>query len=618
MAPLLAWLMVVVGYAAPIDEGRLERFLDQTVPERLEAAGVPGVLVAVVHGDRAVLVKGWGLADVEQGRTMDGERTIFRVASISKTFTATAIAQLEEQGRVDLDAPVDSYLTGLTLPPRYETPVTLRHLLTHTGGFINHNIGRVSRAPSPESFAQFMARTMAPQVYPPGRVVLYTNHGLALAGLVVEQVYGEPFADAMQARVLEPLQMNDSRFGLDPAAADRLATGYMIEDGAASPYEYLYVHTTPASGLHTTAADMARFMILHLGRGQVDDEVVLQPDTVQRMRARTRGLDPALSGFHYAFVHGHMAGHPARRHGGSVPGFQSRMVLFDEHALGIFVGHNAYGVKLRDELAEAIAAELLPEPEPAPSVVPAGDGRPVDPAAVVGAYQPTSIRDTPGLARAHTILAQSAREVALDEQGFLTVDGARFVRTGALVFHREREGQRPQALVFVRDATGQVRWMHLDRHSAQRRPWHAAPGVQWLLWGGVLLVLVVASSGARVLWRLSPPARRQLSMSVAAARLVLLGTAVPLLYAAWLDQGQPPLMRPLRFGMPRWLVPLRWLTVVGGGLALFAAVRAWRDRGDEGSSGAVRAGALVVALAVAAQWLLELYWSTPAPGLLRT
>lgn len=141
-----------------------------------------------------------------------------------------------------------------------------------------------------------MAETMAPQVYPPGRVVLYSNHGNALAGLVVEQVAGVPFGEYVQTRILQPLQMDDSRFGLDPSLADRLATGYTLEGKTPRVYEYLYVKTTPASALHTTARDLARYMRMHLQQGQLGDEVLLQPQTVHRMRTPAAASTPRSPG----------------------------------------------------------------------------------------------------------------------------------------------------------------------------------------------------------------------------------------------------------------------------------------------------------------------------------
>lgn len=617
MPAWLAWLVFVMAPAAatpteaPIDAEALAATLDRLVPEKLRETGAPGVLVTVVQDDRVVLARGYGLADVARAIPMDAERTLFRAASISKTVTATAVAQLEAQGRVSLDAPVDVALDGWRVPPRFDTPVTLRHLLSHTGGFINHNIGRASPTPIADRFAAFMAETMAPQVYPPGRVVLYSNHGNALAGLAVEQVTGVPFARYVRDRLFEPLRMHDSTFALDPALADRVATGYLMDDGDPRPAEPLHVRTVPASGLVTTAHDLGRFMILLLSDGEVDHRRVIDAEALARMRTPDAGLHPALPAFHYAFAHTTVAGHPARRHGGSVPGYLSRMVLFDRHGVGIFVGHNAFGLGLRDELVDAIAEQVLPAPPPPPAVVPAGDGRPVDAAEIRGTYQPASIADTPGPSRALVQLGLDPWVVDQDDEGYLTLNGERFVRSGELLFQRAQEAGPPEALVFVRDGSGEVRWAHRGQSSAQRRSPLASPWVQWPIIGVALLVLALAASLGRGPIGGPAASRAERGLVIAAAGLALLGVVGPLVAIAWIDQGQPPLMRPLRFGPPWWWWPLRSTTGLGAALALGAMIVRARDPGPRRFAG----GAPWVLGALTGLVLLQWAWSTAAAGL---
>ncbi|MBL4685747.1 MAG: beta-lactamase family protein, partial [Nannocystaceae bacterium] len=181
--------------AAHIDHSALERELDTIVSEHIAGTGVPGVMVTVTSGSRIIVERGWGLADLDSGRPMDPSTTLVRIASLSKTFTATAVAQLEDAGRIELDADIDTYLQRVKTAGPFAVAVTLRHLLAHTSGFINFNSGRVSRQPlHPEDFESFMARTMPPRVYPPGTATLYSNHGNALAGLVVQDVARIPFA----------------------------------------------------------------------------------------------------------------------------------------------------------------------------------------------------------------------------------------------------------------------------------------------------------------------------------------------------------------------------------------------------------------------------------------
>lgn len=587
-------------HAAPaIDSAALREHLDERVPARLDQTGVPGVVISVVQGERVLLAAGWGHADLETERPMEGD-TVVRVASISKTFTATAIAQLEAEGRLALDEPVDARLSTVALPERFESPVTLRHLLSHTSGVINNNVGRVGREPPVDGLATFLTATMPPQVRAPGRVVLYSNHGNALAGLVVEHVTGVPFAEHIEQSLLDPLGMEDSSFELRPELAAALATGYTLDDGEPRPYEYLYFRTVPASTLHTTAADMARFMVMHLSEGRWRGRAVLAPDGAARMREPVPAIHPALPTYHYAFAHGHTAGHPSRSHGGSVPAFLSRMVLFDEQGVGIFVAQNSFGESLTTELVESIAERFLPPPNP-PEVEPEGDGRPVESRALVGSFGRITKLDTPAFTRGVSRLLESPLQVELDDEGFLLVDGDRFLRTGDRVFQRAREGRAPETVVFVADGGGVVRWVHRGLATAERRPWHASR----LLHGAglavaLLVLLVVAARG-----------RRRAGEAAVVARLLVIAAVAPYLAVAWIDAGQVAYLRPLRFGMPAWLVGLRMVLPVAAALAW---VVAWRARRRPGS---VRV-ALAVAVAGSVLPLWELSQRSPSPGLVTT
>ncbi|MCA9653977.1 MAG: beta-lactamase family protein [Myxococcales bacterium] len=598
MSALVISLALLLHAAPPIDPEALREQLDELVPARLQATGIPGVVVSVVQDDRVLLVGGWGWADLERGEAMDGERTVVRVASISKTFTATAIAQLEAEGRLSIDDPVNEHLPAVALPERFEPPVTLRHLLSHTAGIINNNVGRVSRTPPSDGLAAFLGETMPPQVRPPGRVVLYSNHGNALAGLVVEQVGGTLFAEHVERSLLEPLGMDHSSFELRPELEDALATGYVVDEhGRRVPYEYLYFRTVPASTLHTTAADMARFMIMHLEGGRFEGRTVLHPEAHRRMRRTQAVIHPALPSYHYAFLHGTTAGHRSRSHGGSVPAFLSRVVLLDEAGVGIFVAQNGLGPSLHAELVDAIVERFLP-PAALRQVVAAGDGRPEDPEALVGRFDHASKHDTPAFTRGLARLLEPPLRVELDDEGFLRVDGERFVRTGDRVFERVREAKEPEVVVFVADADGVVRWVHRGASSAERMPWHRARWIEGGLLGAVLLVLGVGALGGR----------RRPRLVTLAARLALVGSVVPLLYAAWVDAGQEAYLRPLRFGMPGWLPVLRMAVPLGAGLGWVAA---WRERG---ASHRLRV-ALLVAVAATALPLWELSWRPPEPGL---
>ncbi len=599
MTSLLAWLLLLLHAPTANDDAGLGQHLEQTIPPMLERTGVPGVVVSVVRGDRVVVVRGFGLAQLDPPRPMDGETTVVRVASLSKTVTATAVAQLQHAGRLDVDVAVDDYLGDISIPSRFAAPPTLRHLLSHTSGFINNNVGRVSATPPSSGFAQFVVATMPPQLYPPGRVVSYSNHGNALAGLVVERVGGMPYADYVAAHVLAPLRMTSSSFELTPRVAEALAQGYRVDAGSVEPEPYLQFRTVPASGLHTTARDMAHFMIMHLSHGRFEGRAVLEPGAAATMRDPVSTIHPALPTYHYAFAHVDVAGHAVRSHGGSVPGFLSRVALFDEHGLGIFVAQNAGGTSLTLDIVQDIAAQLLPAAT-LPAVVAAGDGRPLSDD-VVGRYRRVGKADTPAFTRALAVLLQSSLVVGIDDEGWLTVDGDRFVRTGDDVFARERAERVPEVVAVVRDQHGAVRAVHRGLSSAVRVPWYDGRGFQVSLFAMALLAL---GYGA---WPRS--GGEGAGASRLAARLVLVTVLVPLGYVMVADMGYPMYLRPLPLGDPSWL---RLVRASSWGALTFVVIVAGRSRGAPASA---RRSAVVVAAGAIGLALLQLHWATPVPGL---
>jgi CubicO group peptidase (beta-lactamase class C family) len=579
--------------AAAIDVGRVIADVEHVVARHLEETEVPGVVVAVVADGEVVLSRGWGVADIETQRPMDPHATLVRIASLSKTFTATAVAQLEDEGRVDLDADVDGYLRRVKTGGAFPQPVTLRHLLSHTAGYINFNSGRVFLSPrQPEDFEAFMAATMPPRMFPPGAATLYVNHGNALAGLVVQDVTGLPFTEVVQARILDPLGMTSTSYFVaedDP----NLASSYRVHFGEVTPWRYEHYGTTPASSVHSTADDMARWLLVHAG----DGSPVLSPAAMQRMRTPQATIHPALPEHHYAFAPVRVEGHVGRSHGGSVPAFLSRMVVFDAQGVGVFVAQNAFGPDVCPAVVEAVAS-ALPEAAPRP-VEPVGDGRPEDPDALVGDYRVADKYETAAFTRPGAVLSQPPLSVELDDEGFVRVDGHRFLRTGDLVFEAELDDNGIATMVFVPDDDAAIAWVHVDRTSAYRPAWHAA---RWLHLGAYALALLLLVLGLVGLRRKDTPHR---GLWAAFGLAALGGTVVPHVFAIVADAGQPVYTQPFRLGTPAWIVATLWLPRLAAVASLLLLVlRPFRSR-----------AAIALACGTLLLLALELYWRTPPPGL---
>src|SRR6266567_6670072 len=239
------------------DPRELETFLDGVLSKQLRANHIPGATVSVVKDGRLLFAKGYGSADLQAGRPVNAQTTLFRVASVSKLFTATAVLQLAEQGKLNLHADVNIYLKTFHLPATYPEPITLAHLLTHTAGFESRATGlQAARTTSDlKPLGQLLAEHMPARVRPPGVVTAYSNYGMALAGYLVEQVSGMPFEQYVEQHIFQPLRMHSSTFRqpVEARLSADLSQGYSYTNGAYRPGPFEFISEVPAGAMSTTA-----------------------------------------------------------------------------------------------------------------------------------------------------------------------------------------------------------------------------------------------------------------------------------------------------------------------------------------------------------------------------
>src|SRR5262249_33022226 len=243
------------------DPADLEAFFDGAVAVQRESKHVAGAVVAVVVGDKVVFTKGYGYADVEARHPADPEKTPFRIGSISKLFTWTAVMQLVEEGKVDLDADVNTYLKDVKIPSDFDKPVTLKNLLTHTPGFDDVVLGLFAKnAEEMRPLADVLREQMPTRVRPPGVLASYSNHGTAIAGYVVACVSGKSWEDYVEQRILKPLGMEHALVR-QPAEADLpadMSKGYKWESGEFKAKGFEYIPAAPAGSISMTAADTGK------------------------------------------------------------------------------------------------------------------------------------------------------------------------------------------------------------------------------------------------------------------------------------------------------------------------------------------------------------------------
>jgi CubicO group peptidase (beta-lactamase class C family) len=353
----------------PGDAKDVEAFAEDFFPAKMAERHVPGAVFVVVKDGRLVLAKGYGFADRDKKTPVVPDKTTFRVASVSKLFTATAVLQQVERGELDLHEDVNHYLKRFQVPVPFPRPVTLANLLTHTGGFDERTIGTDARTRAEQRpLGEYLAACMPACTLPPGDVISYSNHGVALAGYVVEETTGVPFARYVAENILTPLGMGHSSFEPDKALERALATGYDYDKDkdAYTPVTRTYLNAWPAGGLVATGTDMAAFMIAHLQDGQYQDVRILESATARRMHRQHFTQHPRLPGVAYGFFERFQNGRRTLEHSGDLSGFASLLCLIPSEGVGLFVSCNRDDFKLRDDLVRAYLDRYYPVRNSAP------------------------------------------------------------------------------------------------------------------------------------------------------------------------------------------------------------------------------------------------------------
>src|SRR5438874_2248218 len=483
--------------APQLTKADFETFLDALIPSQLRNRNIAGAVVSVVKDGQVLFQKGYGYADVEAKKPVLPDQTLFRPGSISKLFTATAVMQLVEQGKLDLDHDINDYL-DFAIPKTYPEPVTLRRLLTHTAGFEDtlKNLF-VAHESDMKALRTYLVNEMPQRIFPPGKIPSYSNYGFTLAGYIVERVSGEKFERYIDNHILKPLRMNSSTFDqpLPAPLVPQMSQAYLT--AAKKTRDFEFVQASPAGALTTTAADMTRFMLAFLQDGTVDGVAILKPETVRQMETRQFELHPMLNGLGITFMEYSMNGQRIIAHGGDTVYFHSDMVLVPDAHVGYFISYNSLGKNIgggRGEVLRAFTNRYFPRPSE-----PKANGDPntaqVDGRAVSGVYEGTRRGETT-LLKLLVLLDQFS--VSSDKEGVLTVEGMKNQRGEtkkwreiAPLVYGEIDG--PEKIAFRRSSSGDVSEMlpFPAIYEGQRVPWYASKHVVNPVVGGNLLLVLL-------------------------------------------------------------------------------------------------------------------------------
>ena len=381
----------------PLTATDVEAWLDGFMPTTMNTAQVPGAVVVVVKDGQVLFEKGYGYADYDKHTPVDPKTTLFRPGSTSKLFTWTAVMQLVEQGKINLDADVNTYL-DFKIPAYHGIPVTMRQLMTHRAGFSETARDLLTYGKAPPPLDVVLKGYVPPRIFAPNQGPGYSNYGAALAGYIVQRVSGEPFDDYIARHIFSPLNMQHASFAqpLPASLAPDMSKGYETWNKPGPGFEIISM--PPAGALSATGDDMSHFMIAQLQLGRYGSGQILKPETAQEMHTTITKSFPDLNGNALGFYQQNINGHRVIAHGGDTNFFHTDLSLFIDDNVGLFVSVNAKGAEgrgefLRDGLFAGFADRYFPAPPAAETHVDAATAK-AHAAMIAGPYITTRRSDS--------------------------------------------------------------------------------------------------------------------------------------------------------------------------------------------------------------------------------
>ena len=338
-------------------------FMDSVISTFIQRE-IPGVVAVVVQDGEVLFSKGYGSRDLATGDPVDANTTLFYTGSVTKMFTATAVMQLVEQGKLDLDTDINDYIEAFQIPGTFAPPLTLRHLLTHTAGFDDKNIGYVAKTEEEaQTLGDYLQSELPPRIMPPGQISSYSNHGFGLAGYLVERASGLAYADYIEQQIFQPLGMLGSSAHVPPGEglSAKMAVGYDMDyrTGNLNAVPLGYRNLPPAGSLSITGADMAKFMIARLRDGRLGDSQIFGKESADLLDETHFNHDPRLPGVGFGVFENHRGRVRTLEHAGGFIGFSTYLALVPKSQLGVYVAVNKTSGG-SSQIATALLDRLLP------------------------------------------------------------------------------------------------------------------------------------------------------------------------------------------------------------------------------------------------------------------
>ena len=451
---LSAALLAACAAAPRADARQAKAFdfaeLERTIEAELKAGQTPGAAVAVVSGDRAVYLKGFGVTSAEEGGAPVTAETLFRMGSTTKMMTAAALVALAAEGKLRLDAPVGNYVKGL--PPKVAA-LTAHQLLSQSSGLSDFAptvtsdedaaLGKNIRAWTDDIFFT-----------EPNRIYSYSSPNYWLAGFVVEELAGRPYSDAMRELLFKPLGMRRTTLRPLEAMTYPLALGHNRAEGSAvvirpAPNN---VAKYPGGSVYSSAGELARFAVAMMNGGRLEGRQALAPLVVEELPKPQFYLPGEGRAFYgYGLLGFESGGVKTVSHGGVSSGYGSNITFAPDHKLAVIVLTNRNGETLPKtrQLALRLALPLKPDPAEPPKP------------------QPPGAEEMRRYTGKYTHAPQTWEVFVRDGKLFLKEGGKEFELTK---LGRDRFGYEQGEVLFVPDERGAVGHIFMGLYAARRTP----------------------------------------------------------------------------------------------------------------------------------------------------
>ena len=324
----------------------IEKFLQSLI----DTGGIPGITIAITNGQDIIYSKGFGVTNVETKEKLEPKH-IFHIASISKTFTATAVMQLFERGKIDITKPLITYLPYFKLKDERYKIITIKQMLNHTSGMPDIEDYEWDKAISDEGAAERYIRSLADSslVSEPGTEYHYSNIAFDIMADLIAKVSGMPFEKYVKENILTPLEMNESSFYYPEIKKSLRTSPHLGNPLRVSPiYPYNRMHA-PSSTLNSNVLEMSHWAIANMNEGKYKAIQILSPTTHAMMMTPTfttnkeRKISIGLGWFMYSYK-----GITNCEHGGSDDGYKSLLTLIPEKQIGIIILCNLEEIRMYD------------------------------------------------------------------------------------------------------------------------------------------------------------------------------------------------------------------------------------------------------------------------------